>query len=49
MKPKRKHKTEASEIQENYPRAARFLEDTGMTLDEALMYTELELKKKGRS
>jgi uncharacterized metal-binding protein len=32
---------------EEYPHAKKFLDETGMTLDEALIYTELELKKRG--
>jgi len=38
-------KTEINE--KKYPRAARFLEETGMNLDEALKWTELELIRKG--
>ncbi len=32
-----------------YPHAERFLQRTGLTIDEALVYTELELKKQSKT
>ena len=34
-----------SNFLDKYPRAKQFLEETGMTLDQALIWTEQELKK----
>lgn len=31
-----------------FPKAEAFLKKTGMTLDEALIWSELELKKEGK-
>jgi hypothetical protein len=33
------------DILSKYPRTKKFLEKTGMTLDQALIFTEIELKK----
>ena len=30
---------------DKYPRTKRFLQETGMTLDEALIFTEIEISK----
>lgn len=46
MRRQNEKREEVADIRRKYPRAAKFLEETGMTLDEALMYTELELKKR---
>lgn len=32
---------------DKYPRTQRLIRKTGFTLDQALQYTELELKKRG--
>ena len=33
------------EILDKYPRTKHFLQKTGMTLDQALIFTEIEIKK----